>query len=101
VDTAAALRLLGLRGQVHPRDAYAFTYRDQAAADAWQAATLDHHGVPSLGTAAVDGAVVGVYDLRPALARLAGLPPAAVATPPGLPDGWVPTVRLGGRRRAT
>jgi hypothetical protein len=95
-DTAYALRLLGQRAQVHPRDAYAFAYRDQAAADAWQAATRTHHGIPSLGTAPSDAGVIGVYDLRPALAGEFGAP----VTDPGLPDGWTPAGRRGGHRRA-
>lgn len=98
VDTPAALRLLGKRGEVHPRDAYAYAYRDQAAADAFQQATLDHHGVPSLGTATDRaGRLVGVYDLRPALAGNFGVPP----TDPRLPDEWAPPGRRGGRRRAS
>src|SRR6266567_9504616 len=50
VDTAVALRRAGLREHVHPRDAYAFAYRDADAAHAWQQATLDHHGVGHFGT---------------------------------------------------
>lgn len=67
-DTAAALRLLGLRRQVHPDDAVAFIYRDWAASAAFDAADVGYHGVPRLGTVAVDGGVLGVLDLRPALA---------------------------------
>jgi hypothetical protein len=98
VDTAAALRHAGLRESVHPRDAYAFAYRDAAAAQAWQQSTLDHHGVGHFGTYATGRGpeVIGIYDLRPALAEL-GAPP----TDPGLPDGWAPPGRRGGRRRAT
>jgi hypothetical protein len=78
-DRSAALRLLGLRGQVHPRDVAAFAYRDRAAADAWARSNLDHHGYPSLGTVIAGGEVIGVTDLRPARAE---------PTDPALPDDW-------------
>lgn len=83
-DTAAALRLIGKRDQVHPRDAMAYTYRDQAAADAYAASNAEHNDIPSLGTAAIDGAVVGVLDLRPLLT-------ATEATDPRRPDDWQAT----------
>lgn len=91
-DTAAVLRLLGLRAQVHPRDAFAFTYRSAVAAAAWQASTAAYHGLPSLGVAVTEGAVYGVYDLRPALAGYNVAP-----TCPHLPDDWRPPARRGGR----
>jgi hypothetical protein len=89
--------LAGLRATVHPRDAYAFIYRDQAAADAWQQATLDHHGVGHFGTYPTGEGpeVIGIYDLRAALAEY-----GAPITDPGLPDGWAPLTRRGGRGRA-
>lgn len=87
-DTGAALRLLELRDQVHPRDAIAFVYRDQQAAGAYAASNLDHSGLPSLGTVPVDGGILGVLDLRPAL--------MAKITDPALPDDWTP-VRPGPR----
>lgn len=90
-----ALRLLGRRGHVHPRDAFAFLYADRWACAAWQAATAIWHGVPALGTYLLEtGQVVGVYDLRPALAEF-----GAAATDPALADQWEPTCRRGGRRR--
>lgn len=82
VDTAAALRLLGVRDRVHPMDAYAYAYRDQAAADAWQASTAEHHGIQSLGTVVGGDEVIGVYDLRHA--------PGITPTDPSLPDDWQP-----------
>jgi hypothetical protein len=85
VRAALALELLGVRGQVHPRDVVAFAYRDQPSADAWTAATLEHYGIPSLGTAAVDGAIVSAYDLRPVL-EAGGMGP----TSPHLSDDWTP-----------
>lgn len=97
-ETAAALRALGLRGRVHPRDAFAFAYRDAAAAAAWQQATLTHHDTPSLGTCAAEGGgVTGVYDLRPALAGIAQDAGRSWAyTDPALPDDWTPPRRPGG-----
>jgi hypothetical protein len=86
-DTGTALRLLGLRGQVHPLDAAAFIYRDQAAAAAWAEEDAEHYGVPRLGTAPVDGGVLSVLDLRPAIAahaQRAGRPWRP--TDPGRPD---------------
>src|SRR5205807_9953271 len=88
-DPGDALRLIGARAQVHPRDVVAFVYRDDAAADAYAASNADHYGLPLLGRAApaAGGGVVGVLDLRPELTRR-GLP----ETPPDLPDGWPPGV---------
>jgi hypothetical protein len=83
--TATALRLLGVRDRIHPNDAVAFVYRDQAAADAFAASNAAHCDLPSLGTVPVDGGVLGALDLRPALAR-GGLP----GTAPARPDNWKP-----------
>lgn len=87
VPAAAVLGLLGRRADVHPRDAVAFAYRDQQAADTWTRSTELHYGIPCLGTAAnPDGpGVLGAYDLRPALTAH-DCPP----TDPALPDGWTP-----------
>jgi hypothetical protein len=85
VDVAAALRLIGKRDQVHPRDAVAFAYRDHRAAQAWAASNLEHYGHPSLGWDVGGDAVIGVIDLRPELFRHgAGL------TSPSRPDDWLP-----------
>lgn len=51
----------------------AFRYESQEAADAWAEGNLEHNGHPALGSypdPAGDGAVIGVLDLRPALAAL-------------------------------
>jgi hypothetical protein len=91
VPAAAALRLLGRRAEVHPNDAVAFAYRDQAAADAYAESNAQHQGIPSLGSRPVDGAIVGVLDLRPALARHARQAGRSWEfTDPGLPDDWHP-----------
>jgi hypothetical protein len=87
-DAGGALRLLGCRAAVHPRDVIASAYQDQAAAAAWAESNLAHYGHPSLGAVTVEGVgVVGVLDLRPALAAH-GVPP----TDPARPDGWLPPV---------
>lgn len=91
-----ALRLLGLRDRVHPLDVIAFVYRDQAAADAWAASNADHYGHPCLGTIPVDGGVLGVLDLRPALAR-EGVGPKD----PAEPDLPLPKARPPGPRLPT
>lgn len=83
---AEALRLLGLRHQVHPRDVVAWAYPDRGAADAWADSNWEHYRHPRLGCLPVEGAgVVGVTDLRPELAAH-----GCEATDPALPDGWWP-----------
>lgn len=53
-----------------PSDYYASIYRDSAAADAWLESNLTHNGHPTLARFALpDGRVVGILDLRPALAE--------------------------------
>lgn len=91
-DHAGALRLLGQRGQVHPRDVVAHLYRDQDAAQAWLGSNAAHYGHPPLGAVTVEGlGVVGVIDLRPSLAAH-----GVAATDPALPDDWLaPAGRAG------
>lgn len=97
VDRAGALRLLGLRDAVHPRDVVAFLYRDQAAAGAFAASNAEHQGIPSLGTCLAEGGVVGVLDLRPELARHAQQAGQSWEfTDPALPDDWQPPRRRPG-----
>lgn len=67
-------RTAGISPCVRAAEVYASIYRDQAAADAWLASNLEHHGHPAIGTVLMDdGRVIGILDLRPALARSAGL----------------------------
>jgi hypothetical protein len=65
VGALMALNLID-RADVDLNQVIAYRYRDQGAADAWQASTLTHNGIPSLGTAPDPdkGGVIGVYDLR-------------------------------------
>ena len=52
-------------------DIWASIYRDEAAADGWMESNLTHHGHPALARVPLpDGRVVGILDLRPALARM-------------------------------
>jgi hypothetical protein len=49
---------------------HASLYRDAAQADAWLASNLEHYGHPTLARATLpDGRVVGILDMRPAIAR--------------------------------
>jgi hypothetical protein len=84
-DPGGALRVLGKRDLVHPRDVIAFVYRDQAAAEAWAASNVAHYGHPSLGLTPVDGGVLGVLDLRGVL-ECHGV----AVTDPAEPDDWLP-----------
>jgi hypothetical protein len=53
-------------------DVYASVYRDEEAADAWLESNLVHNGHPALAKVPLpDGRVIGILDLRPALARYA------------------------------
>lgn len=63
-----ALRALGLRGQVHPKDVTAVRFGSEEEAHSFRA--LTGGGSPLLG-------IVAVYDLRPVTER---------ATDPALPD---------------
>jgi hypothetical protein len=52
-------------------DIYASIYRDEAAAQAWLESNLIHNGHPTLARVPLpDGRVVGIMDMRPALARM-------------------------------
>ena len=69
---ARYVRPHGLAGKEQPRpdEVHASIYRDRDAADAWLASNRIHHGHPELTRVRLpDGRVVGILDLRPALAR--------------------------------
>jgi len=70
VEASSALDELGLLGEVDPDHVVAFTYASREAADAYAAANLEHWGHPTLGTYETAHGVVGVVDLRPAIAEL-------------------------------
>jgi len=66
----ARASLVPVEADVTADDVYASIYRDAAAADAWLASDLKHHGHPALARVPLpDGRVVGILDLRPALER--------------------------------
>lgn len=67
VDRGAALRIAGLRGQVHPADVAAHVYPSLRVASAWIAGN-GNYGLPALGQVATEMGVVVVFDLRPVLA---------------------------------
>lgn len=69
VDRETALALLGIT-DVGPDDVAAFRYRDQEAADAYAAANMEHWGHPTLGSCAAETGVIGVLDLREAVADM-------------------------------
>ena len=88
-DTAEALRLLALDEAIHPHDAIACTYPSQEAADAFDATNQVVHGhPPTLHLTLADGRVLGLIDLRPALARFGQEPMAPLAPGPWWRRAW-------------
>lgn len=85
IDAGEPLRHLGLRDAIHPFDAVASLFPSQEAADAFAAANLEDYGHPNLGSYADGDGVIGVLDMRPALAQMGGRP-----CDPLLPDDWKP-----------
>jgi hypothetical protein len=80
MDRDAALRILGLRDEVHPDDVYAYVITDPAIVALSRAVNREHYGHPSW-TATVEGAgTLVVLDFRPVLAE-SGIDP----TDPGKP----------------
>ena len=75
IDAADALALANAaRVPVDPTaavvDLWASIYRCDVAADAWLESNRVHNGVPTLAKVPLgDGRVIGILDLRPALAR--------------------------------
>jgi hypothetical protein len=86
VDAGLALRLLGRRHEVHPRDVVAFVYPSVEAERAYAEANEENWGHGRLGPMPVDGGILGVTDLRPVQKRDWGIEP----TDPALPDNWRP-----------
>lgn len=81
-DAATALRIAGLRDQIHPHDAYARLYRDEALADEAAEGDRDIYG-HTVHRVMLDCGLVNLLDLRPALSRYdPPIPPAD----PALPD---------------
>lgn len=84
VDAGLALRLVGKRAEIHPRDVYASVCALAEAADMFAEANRRYYG-HEVYRAPVDGGVLQVVDLRGALVR-EGCEP----TDPSLPDEWRP-----------
>ena len=71
---ARYIRPGGLPEPVRADQVHASIYRDKLGADGWLVANKLHHGHPEYARVTLpDGRVVGILDLRPALARAAGL----------------------------
>lgn len=67
----ARTALVPVDASVTANDIYASIYRDDTAADAWMESNRIHHGHPALAKVPLpDGRMVGILDLRPALAKL-------------------------------
>ena len=67
-DTAAALRLAGKRGEIHPDDAVAFIYPDRAYFDAAAQRDREIHHNEVIGPFDTPEGLMGIVDLRPQLA---------------------------------
>jgi hypothetical protein len=103
-DPDAAINLLGLRelGVQHD-DIIAWVYPSRDAAEHYARANAAHWGHPSLGIAVdANGEIVGVTDLRPALAelgtarhRLPGDRPADTPAPGATPAAGQPGPTMG------
>ncbi len=75
-----AVRIMGMREQIHPADAYATLLPTISDAEVWRAANEAHYGHPGW-VVPIEGGAVQVIDLRPMLAE-SGVEP----TDPALPD---------------
>jgi hypothetical protein len=85
LDSARVLRALGLRDQIHPRDAACFAYPSAQVFEESAKRDREIHGNDVLGPFETEGGLVGVVDIRPQL-RSHGVP----VTDPAGPDGAYP-----------
>jgi hypothetical protein len=85
VDTAAALRLAGRRGDIHPHDAIAFIYPDRAYFEESAGRDREIHGNEVIGPMMTECGLIAVVSIVPQMRR-EGYP----ATDPALPDNWEP-----------
>lgn len=76
-----ALRLIGKRDEVHPRDVIAFVWRDPELAEEACRGNREWFEHDVWGPIMIDGGMLEVIDFRPDLRRQ-GLP----VTDPSLPD---------------
>jgi hypothetical protein len=82
-EAGDALRKLGLRDQVHPRDVVGFRYATQEGWDESARSNLEHHGHADLGSFVTGEGVTGLVDIRHAM-------PEGQLTDPSKPDDWDP-----------
>ena len=86
LDSAQVLRAHGLRDQIHPQDAFAFTHPDPLYAGHSVIRDQGIHGNDVFGPWKTEMGMVWVVDIRPQL-RKRHIP----ETPPTLADGhWNP-----------
>jgi hypothetical protein len=81
INTAGMLRVLGLRGEIHPRDAFACRYPSMEAASAFARSNRERNGLAVHGPFETEVGPIALVDLRPALLRIGGK-----LTDPALPD---------------
>jgi hypothetical protein len=81
-EAGDALRKLGLREEVHPRDVVGFRYATQEGWDESARSNLEHHGHADLGSFATGDGVTGLLDTRHCM--------SGALTGPWLPDDWDP-----------
>ena len=81
LDSAAVLRSLGLRDQIHPDDAWAFAYPDRESCEASAKRDREIYGNDVLGPYETEAGFVSVVDIRPQLLKQVGR-----VTDPSLPD---------------
>lgn len=82
-DRGMALRLIGRRHEIHPRDVVAFRHRSEGVADLSEFLNREWYGHEIAGRVMLDNGILIVLDLRPLLRRM-GSP----VTDPARPDGW-------------
>jgi hypothetical protein len=83
IPSAHALRIVGRRSEIHPRDAVAFRYGSHEMADLSEYLNREFYGNEIAGRVMLDNGILLVIDLRPVVRRL-GCSPAD----PALPDSW-------------
>jgi hypothetical protein len=82
-DRGMALRLIGRRHEIHPRDVVAFRHRHVGVADLSEFLNREWYGHEIAGRVMLDNGILIVLDLRPSLRRQ-NIP----VTDPVRPDDW-------------
>lgn len=81
-DTAAALRLVGLRDTIHPDDAIAFIYPDREYFEASASRGREIHHNLVHGPYETPEGLMAIVDMTPQLREMSGI----AVTDPALPD---------------